>query len=155
MRKETTAPLQITNVSDKGLLAGYASVFSLVDEQNDSVVPGAFSDCLQQLEHKGSLPKMLWQHNPEEPIGIWHFIEEDHKGLYVEGQLILDTQRGRDAYALIKSGAIDGLSIGYRVVEAYKDSNVRHITKVNLLEVSIVTFAANHAAKITKVKHQS
>ncbi len=151
---QLTAPFRLDTLDDKGSLAGYASIFSIVDEQNDCVEPGAFKESLEKMERVNRLPKMLWQHNTDEPMGVWHFIEEDKRGLYVEGQLLLDIQKARDVYALVKSGAIDGLSIGYRVVEARLEanSNVRHITKVDLLEVSIVTFAANHGAKITNVK---
>lgn len=140
--------------TSKGLISGYASVFGVLDEQGDRVIHGAFKNSLSQLKEKNRWPKMLWQHNPQEPIGQWTKIIEDEKGLYVEGSLLLDIQRGREAYALLKENVIDGLSIGYRVLEAHKSevSNERLLTQVDLLEVSLVTFAANEKAIITNVK---
>lgn len=144
----------VSSTDPQGCFSGYASVFNAVDNQNDMVLPGAFKDSLFSWEKKSQWPKMLWQHDQKEPIGRWLFMEEDSRGLYVEGQLLLDVQKAREAYALMKVGALDGLSIGYRVVKSKRDgkSTVRYIQQVDLLEVSVVTFAANQAAKITKVK---
>jgi HK97 family phage prohead protease len=148
---------KITSVNEKGYFCGYASVFNHVDDQKDVVIPGAFSTSLDKWERQGQWPKMLWQHNQKEPIGRWLFIEEDAKGLYVEGQLLLDVQKASEAYALMRAGAVDGLSIGFRVVKAGREdkSNVRFIKEVDLLEISVVTFAANQEAKITRIKRGS
>lgn len=142
--------------NNKGVISGYGSVFDITDDQQDIICPGAFYHSLANWEALGKLPKMLWQHDAREPIGIWHLIEEDTKGLYVEGQLILETQRGKEAYALIKSGALDGLSIGFHVQEAEKKEHqaIRYLTRIHLIEISIVTFAANRAAQITQVKKE-
>ena len=153
----TECKLTLTETKDSpnvGLISGYASVFGVVDEQGDRVINGAFSRSLKDIDDSSKWPKMLWQHDPKEPIGQWTKIQEDAKGLYVEGQLLLDLQRGREAYALLKSKVIDGLSIGYRVVEAHKSemAGERLLSQLDLLEVSLVTFAANTAAKITEVK---
>ncbi|MBP6985873.1 MAG: HK97 family phage prohead protease [Alphaproteobacteria bacterium] len=144
----------VGSTDPQGYFSGYASVFNAVDNQNDMVLPGAFKDSLFAWEKKSQWPKMLWQHDQKEPIGRWLFMEEDSRGLYVEGQLLLDVQKAREAYALMKAGALEGLSIGYRVVKSKRDGKgtVRYIQQVDLLEVSVVTFAANQAAKITKVK---
>ena len=138
----------------KGFIAGYASIFGHLDEQGDRVMKGAFKNSLTSIQKKSHWPKMLWQHNPKEPIGQWSRIIEDEKGLYVEGTLLLDVQKGQEAYAFLKEGIIDGLSIGYRVVEAHQSphSNERLLTQVDLREVSLVTFAANEKATITEVK---
>lgn len=145
---------QVTSINDKGYFCGYGSVFNAVDSHQDLVLPGAFKRSLEAWERKGMWPKMLWQHNQQEPIGRWTFIEEDSRGLYVEGQLLLDVQKASEAYALMRAGALDGLSIGYRVIRAQRDakSHVRHIQEVDLLEISVVTFASNQQARITRIK---
>ncbi|MBL0942618.1 MAG: HK97 family phage prohead protease [Alphaproteobacteria bacterium] len=150
---EITSPFKIQTLNHQGLFSGYASVFNIEDEQNDIIKPGAFCRSLETLERQSLLPKMLWQHDAHQPIGRWLFMEEDEKGLYVEGQLIFEVRRAQEAYALIRSKAIDGLSIGYRVQESFKErsSQTRHITKLELFEVSLVTFAANPAARIMNV----
>lgn len=81
-------------------------------------------------------------------------MREDNEGLYVEGRLLLDIQRAKEAYALLKANVLDGLSIGYRVVESYRcpETNQRVLTKLELLEISLVTFAANPHARIRQVK---
>lgn len=147
-------PFALKSVEQEGIFSGYASVFNELDDQGDRVLKGAFQASLARWILKGQLPKMLWQHDPEQPIGIWHRIWEDQKGLYVEGQLLLDIQKGREAYALLKGGVLDSLSIGYQVVEAEKGtiSGERRLKKVNLFEISLVTFPANGSAKITRVK---
>jgi phage head maturation protease len=96
---------------------------------------------------------MLWQHNPTMPIGVWRTMREDAKGLYVEGELA-DTQLGREAYSLLKMGALSGLSIGFNVVdEAFnRKTNTRELRAVNLWEVSPVTFPANGDARVAQVK---
>jgi uncharacterized protein len=146
--------LNIKSLDDKGYFIGYASIFNVLDNHNDIVVPGAFAASLDKWERQGKYPKMLWQHNQKEPIGAWYFMEEDSKGLYVEGQLLMDIQQAREAYSLMRAGAVDGLSIGYKVIKADRDtkSHVRIIKEVDLIEISVVTFAANTHAKITRVK---
>ena len=149
-----TAPLTIEEIDNQGVFTGYASVFGVVDDHNDVILPGAFRQSLENYERANSYPKLLWQHNYNQPIGIWEFIDEDDHGLYVEGRLILEVQQAKEAYALLRNKAIDGLSIGYRVVESHKGSNTntRMITKIDLLEASIVTFPANQLAKIEVVR---
>lgn len=135
---------------NQGKICGYGSIFDQIDSQNDRVVRGAFEKTLSQIKSKGSLPKMLWQHNQNQPIGVWTKMHEDGKGLYVEGNLLLNLQQGQEAYHLVQSGGIDGLSIGYRVIKSLKgkESGVRLLTELELFEVSLVTFAANPKARI-------
>ena len=149
-----TAPLKIEQLDSKGIFTGYASVFGVVDDHNDVIAPGAFRESLENYERLNTYPKLLWQHNYQQPIGIWEFIDEDNHGLYVEGKLILEVQQAKEAYELLRHRAIDGLSIGYRVVESYKDNKsfARVITKIDLLEASIVTFPANRLAKVEEVR---
>lgn len=140
------------NNTKYGYFSGYASVFNIVDSQKDIVKPGCFENSLNKS--RSSYIKMLWQHQPEQPIGIFDEIREDNRGLYVSGRILLDLPQGRDAYHLIKEGAIDGLSIGFRAVKySYRpSSSVRIISEADLLEISIVTFPANNNAVIHHVK---
>lgn len=154
IKSNGSAVVHITSLDDQGYFSGHASVFHHVDDQNDVVLPGAFQASIEKWERQNAYPKMLWQHDPREPIGLWMFMEEDRKGLYVEGQLLLDIQKAREAYALMRAGAVDGLSIGYKVIQSQRDAKscIRYLKQVELLEISVVTFAANRQAKITKVK---
>jgi len=135
-----------------GKISGYGSVFGVLDSYDDIVENGSFSDSLN--EH--GMPKMLLQHRWEDIGGVWKVAREDQKGLYLEGEINLDVQKAREYYSLIKQGAIDGLSIGY-VTEDYErdQKGIRHIKKVNLMEVSIVTFPANVEAFIREVRSRS
>lgn len=143
--------LHLESIEDEGCFSGYASVFECVDQQKDRVLPGAFQKSLKDPEQ---MPKMLWQHNVQEPIGVWQVVREDARGLYVEGRLLLDLQRGREAYTLLKKGVVTGLSIGCQVVEASycNQESVRELKEVSLMEISLVTFAANQHAKVLSVK---
>lgn len=141
---------------EKGVIEGYGSVFGNTDSYGDIVAPGAFSRTLASAEKSGQMPAMLWQHNPDEPIGVWTSMKEDKRGLFVTGQLA-DTQRGREALTLTKMGALTGLSIGYSTVKFEYDQakDVRTLTDVDLWEVSPVTFPANDKARISAVKAAS
>lgn len=144
--------LDIKAVSDDGLFVGYGSVFNVRDRGGDIVLPGAFTKSLKT--YPPGKVKMLWQHDTTEPVGVWTSLVEDARGLKAEGRLILDTEKGREAYALLKAGAVDGLSIGFRTLKDSFDrkSGARLLHEVELREISIVTFAMNEDAKITKVK---
>ncbi len=138
-------------VSDGQLIAGYASLFGATDQGGDIVQKGAYGRSLSALEAKGHRVKMLWQHNPAEPIGIWDEVREDERGLYVKGRLLDGVARAREAAALISAGAIDGLSIGYRTVRATKDDQGRRLlSEVELWEVSLVTFPMLPQARVSQ-----
>lgn len=145
-------PFVLKNLDNQGYFSGYASVFSIVDHQGDKVMPGAFQHTLQKWHIKKNWPKMLWQHDPHQPIGIWHVLKEDDYGLYAEGQLLLEIQQAKEAYTLLKANAVEALSIGFHVIEAEYDKiqNCRLLKNIDLHEISLVTFAANTAACITK-----
>ena len=122
-------------------LSGYASLFDEVDGGGDVVAPGAYAASLARLKAEGRRIKMLWQHDPSQPIGIWDEVAEDARGLKVSGRLLDAVEKGREAAALLSAGAIDGLSIGYRTVRAEKDGKGRRrLLEVDLWEVSLVTF---------------
>ena len=133
-----------------GAFTGYASVFHVKDDHDDVVLPGAFEDSVGAA----SLP-LLWQHRQDEPIGKIIALQENLHGLYVEGRINLNVAKGKEAYALLTSGALDGLSIGYEV-ESYRHDpaeNVRLLVKVKLWEISLVTFPANRAARVQSIKN--
>ncbi len=139
---------------DKGMFEGYASVFGNKDLGNDVVVSGAFR---KSLRAKGARKiKMLFQHDTKEPIGVYTQIKEDGNGLYVKGQLAMNTQKGKEVYELMKMGAIDGLSVGYRVdAKGYsydERGKKRMLREVDLMEISAVTFPMNPKARISAVK---
>jgi HK97 family phage prohead protease len=133
-------------VTDGVVIEGYASLFGCTDQGGDVVQAGAYQKSLADLSAKGRSVKMLWQHDPAQPIGIWDEVREDARGLYVKGRLLTDVEKGREAVALIEAGAIDGLSIGYRTVRAQKlrdqkDGKAsRLLSELELWEVSLVTF---------------
>jgi uncharacterized protein len=149
--KHFICALELKSLSEEGRFAGYASVFDVVDSQNDIILRGAFAKTLR--ERKGGI-KLLWQHQMDEPIGIIEKIFEDTRGLYVQGRLLLSVARAREAYDLVKAGALEGMSIGYSPVsfDFEPKTGVRRIHEVSLWEVSLVTFPANAAAGITVVK---
>ncbi|MEO1639744.1 MAG: HK97 family phage prohead protease [Pseudomonadota bacterium] len=132
-------------VTDGTVISGYASVFGAPDQSGDLVEKGAYAASLAQ----GRGVKMLWQHDPAQPIGVWEEVREDDKGLWVKGRLLTDVARGREAASLIAAKAIDGLSIGYRTVKARKDDKGRrHLSEVELWEVSLVTFPMLPEARV-------
>lgn len=118
------------------------------------IAVGAFVDSLKAHKAAGTMPAMLWQHDGAKPIGIWTEMVEDSKGLRIKGQLALETSLGKEAHALLKMGALNGLSIGFISKQwAYdRDTDVRTLTEVDLWEVSLVTFPANGKARVTNVK---
>ena len=136
-------------LSDGQVIEGYASRFGLPDQGGDIVAKGAFGASLARLAAKGDKVRMLWQHDPTKPIGVWDEIREDETGLWVKGRLLSEVALAREAATLIDAGAIDGLSIGYRTVRAEKDQKGRRVlTEVELWEVSLVTFPMLPEAKL-------
>ena len=137
-----------------GTITGYGSVFEIVDRGGDVVQAGAFKASLAEWRRKGALPPMLWQHDPSTPIGVWTDLVEDEKGLKVSGRLILDVPQAAIARALIAAGAVKGLSIGYATKEAAVDrkTGVRQLKKVDLWEISLVTFPMLPEAQVSGVK---
>ncbi|OGB26199.1 MAG: hypothetical protein A3I66_00670 [Burkholderiales bacterium RIFCSPLOWO2_02_FULL_57_36] len=149
MLKHLDVPFKVKAVSEDGLFSGYGSVFGVIDSYKEIVVAGAFTDSLKTRQ-----PSLLWQHRSGEPIGIYTGVKEDAIGLHVEGKLALKTVRGAEAYELLKMGAISGLSIGFEVRDESYDrvTGVNTLKTLDLWEVSLVTFPANDAARITGVK---
>lgn len=152
--RQTRAFGLTVKAADDGSIEGYASVFGVKDNWDDIIVPGAFLATLNAHKSAGTMPAMLWQHEDDKPIGIWQEMVEDARGLRVKGQLALETVRGKEAHALLKLGAINGLSIGFisKTWSYDVDADVRTLTEVDLWEVSLVTFPANQDARVTSVK---
>jgi len=154
MKKTANFPFEIKTISETGAFSGYASVFGNEDLWGDIVVAGAFSKSIAEKK-----PAMLWQHNSDEPIGVWVVLAEDEKGLYVEGQLLINgVARAKEAYELLVAKAISGMSIGYVPVvwewQKKEDSRneIRLLKEVDLWEISLVTFPANTEARVGDVK---
>jgi hypothetical protein len=130
-------------------IAGYASLFGAIDQGGDAVQSGAYGASLARLAKARGAVKMLWQHDPTQPIGVWDEVCEDAKGLYVRGRLLLEVQAAREAHALLKAGAIDGLSIGYRTLRSEKAAGGnRLLHEIELWEVSLVTFPMLPEARV-------
>lgn len=138
----------------KGMFSGYGSIFNNKDLGNDVMIEGAFAKSIASKGARGV--KLLYQHKADEPIGVFDEIIEDRKGLKVKGRLAMGTQKGKEVYELMKMGAIDGLSIGYRVSPkgaTYDEKGKRRMLKeVDLMEISAVTFPMNPRARIQAVK---
>jgi len=142
----------LRGIEPDGSFEGYAALFGRVDLGRDLILPGAFARSLSERGTGGV--RMLFQHDPAEPIGVWAELREDAMGLHVKGRLTLDVARAREVLALMRAGAIDGLSIGFRAVEGRTDprTRVRRLARIDLWEVSVVTFPMQPDARIAGVK---
>lgn len=142
----------IKSVSEDGVFTGYAATFNNADLGRDVMLPGAFTESLRA--RPADKVKMLRSHDASEPIGIWSEIKEDQNGLLAMGRLILDTTKGRETYSLLKAGALDALSVGYQTKSQRFDPErkIRLLEKVELWEISVVTFPMNPRASIAAVK---
>jgi HK97 family phage prohead protease len=144
----------------KGEFGGYASVFGGVDSYGDQIAPGAFARSLAERKAAGRSISMYMQHGAingadPRPVGIWDAIEEDSRGLKVSGHLVgLDTETGRYNLALMREGAMRGLSIGYNTVKASRPLNgpKRILQDVDLVEISIVDRPADANAGIMSLR---
>lgn len=136
---------------ENGTIEGYGSVFDVEDLGGDIVAAGAFSGSLQS----GRKVKMLFQHDANAVVGVWDSVAEDGKGLRVKGRILTAIQAGKDAYELVKQGAIDSLSIGYHTLKSMDRNGRRVIQQADVWEVSLVTFPMNEMARIDAVKAAS
>ncbi|WP_417770529.1 HK97 family phage prohead protease [Stappia sp.] len=133
---------------DPSRVSGYASLFGTPDDALDLVLRGAFRRSIKERGAGGI--RFLWQHDPARPIGVWESVREDARGLHMSGRLVTGTQAGRDAAALVRAGALDGLSIGFRTRSARRDpaTGIRRIHDIDLWEVSLVTFPLHPLARL-------
>lgn len=153
--KQRQCEFKLKAISNKGAFSGYLSVFGKMDLYRDIVMPGAFTQTLKDWKAQDAMPPVLWQHYSDQPLGPFTRMEEDDKGLYTEGQLLVDdVPQAAVAAALVRTKTVRGMSIGYGVDDEEFDSqmNVLKLTAVHLYEGSIVTFPANVEATITDIK---
>jgi len=153
-RKLHPIPGPRAEAADGTAVSGYASLWGALDQGGDIVERGAYAASLGRLRSQGGTVKMLWQHDPHEPIGVWDEVGEDDHGLHVRGRILPEVARGREASALLRAGAIDGLSIGYRTLRAAKDrEGRRRLLELDLWEVSLVTFPMLREARASAKSH--
>lgn len=150
--EEKFCVVDLKRVSEEGEFEGYASKFDEQDQGGDTVLKGAFTGSLRRRGIDSI--KMLWQHNPADPIGVWNDIKEDAKGLFVKGRLLLSIAKAQEVHELMKAGVIDSLSIGYRTIKALPGENrfTRQLKELDLWEISLVTFPMLQSATVTSVK---
>lgn len=149
---------EVKEVTPAGNFTGYGSVYGNIDQGGDIVSPGAFAESLVTWQQKGRLPAMLFGHQAGElPVGTYQKITENPAGLWLEGNLAIDTQKGGDLHKLMKIGAISGLSIGFRTRDDAYDqvTGIRTIKKADLYEISIVNMPMNDSARVVSVKGMS
>jgi len=142
-------------VKDDGTFEGYGSVFGVTDSYGEIVAPGAFKQSLIDIASKGRPVPVLWQHQSSAPLGVYEALSEDEHGLKVSGRLLIDdVPKAKEAHALLKAGAVSGLSIGYWVRKSSYDekTGIRTLNELDLVEVSLVTFPANDDARVEAVK---
>jgi HK97 family phage prohead protease len=153
-REMKFAPVDLKQVEADGTFSGYASLFGEIDLGNDLVMPGAFRESLAARGTQGV--KLLFQHDPNEPIGVWLDLQEDARGLFARGRLMPEVTRAREVLSLMRAGALDGLSIGFRTVQGRTDpaSGVRRLDKIDLWEISVVTFPMLPEARVSAVKRR-
>ncbi len=146
------AQLPMTDLTEDGQFSGYASLFGVVDLGRDRIMPGAFRASLEKRGIAGI--RMLFQHDPASPIGVWEVVREDARGLFVKGRILPDTEKGREVLSLLRAGAVDGLSIGFKTQASHTDrkSGIRSISRVDLWEISVVTFPMLPDARVAQIK---
>jgi HK97 family phage prohead protease len=133
---------------EAGTFTGYASVWNEPDSYGDTIKRGAYAKTIKRMK-----PALLWAHDSRQPIGVWTDLVEDERGLKVSGKLVMETRQGAEAFALLKAGAVNGLSIGFRAVRAERGPNGgRVLTEIELPEISIVTMPAASKARVTSVR---
>lgn len=141
-----------TTLTEAGIFEGYASLFGVPDLKGDAVAPGAFAASLARRRASGV--RLLWQHDPAEPVGAWLDLTEDSRGLRARGRLNLGVGRARELLALLREGSVDGLSIGFRAERARGSPGGarRVLERVDLWEISLVTFPLLPGARVHAVE---
>lgn len=156
--RDFTFNIDTKDVNENGEFEGYASVWNIVDQGGDKVLPGAFTSGLVKAKNEGRFIPMLWQHDRTRPIGKWLDISEDTRGLYVKGRLLIGkVAQATEAHELLLEAALGGLSIGYRVPlggaeEDEKARGVWLLKEIQLIEISLVTLPMLVQARVTAVK---
>lgn len=146
--------MEFKALSDARSFSCYGNVKGNVDHARDRTMPGAYKDSIARHKAAGTMPKFFWMHNPwDTPVGVWTSMEEDEKGLYMEGKFS-NTPRGLELYELYKDTALDSFSIGYKVNDERWNSQegVNELVKIDIMEVSAVTFACNEESRLVDIK---
>jgi len=153
MRKTERRAVEVRfSTDDEGEFEGYAARFGEADTYGDVINPGAFAKTLEEHRAAGSRPVMLWSHDPAAVIGVWESLQEDDTGLKAHGRLVLATEKGREAHALLKAGALNGLSIGFRARGFKRTRTGRNLSDVELGEISLVALPAAPRARVEAVR---
>jgi uncharacterized protein len=145
---QKTFKLQIKSLDEAGKFSGLASVYGNVDLGGDVVMPGAFAKSLADRGHE--IP-ILFQHDMRQPVGLGK-LKDTSQGLEIQGQLVLEVAKAREAYSLLKARVLRGLSFGYDTVKSDIQAGVRYLRELKLYEVSLVTVPMNELATVTAVK---
>lgn len=145
--------LQVKIADDAGTIEGAGAVADNVDLGNDLIEEKALHFAIERRKQEGRMPKMLWQHDTSKIIGVWNEMEVRGKDLHMKGKLLLDLPLAQQAHILVKAGALDGLSIGYRTLDYDREKGVRRLKDIDILEASLVTFPMNPKARLRDVKH--
>lgn len=144
--------LKLAGAGEDATFSGIASTFGGVDRHGDTIAPGAYAKTLGEHKAAGTVPALLWAHDPSEPIGVIDALEEGPAGLTIKGRLA-DTARGRDARTLARMGAVSGLSIGFRTRKAATGPNgTRILEDIDLVEISFVASPADPRARLSAIK---
>ncbi|HQE41534.1 MAG TPA: HK97 family phage prohead protease [Zoogloea sp.] len=145
-------PFQIKELSQTGEIVGLAAAFGNVDSGGDRILPGAFAASLAEHRSAGTTPAMLLHHDMQRPIGVWTELAETREGLLAKGRITIDAKDGREAYELARSGALSGLSIGYKVEQERLAATSRDLVKLKLFEISLVAMPMNNLTRLHSVK---
>lgn len=143
--------LRTSDNAEEGIVEGYVAVWGTVDTYNSRFQKGCFK---KTIENRMNKIKVLWNHDTEQPIGKLEEIREDDHGLFIRAQLIIEVEKAKETFELIKGGAIDCFSFGFRTIKDKFENGIQVITEVMLGEVSPVVFEANPASKITNVRSE-
>lgn len=142
-------PLEVKDVGEDGQIEGFAAAYGNVDHGGDIILPGAFT---KTLRGRKSLPMLLY-HDGHRPVGVWNAFEDSDRGLKIKGRITTVSSDGAEALALVRDGALAGLSIGYRSVKERYTDTARELIELTLLETSLVAVPMNDRAQVTKVKN--
>jgi HK97 family phage prohead protease len=149
--KRFNVPAEFKDIQDTGTFSGYASIFGNVDLGGDIVERGAFEEIAKT---KDGQVRILYQHDMRQPIGK-AIVKQDENGLHFDGKLVLEDATARKCYAFMKAGILDGMSIGYDVLDngsEMMNSGIRKLKRLKLWEISLVTFGMNPLAGVDTVK---
>lgn len=141
--------------SETAEFSGYAVIWGEQNGHKEIVERGAFAKTLAAHKAAGTRPVMLWSHNQSDIIGVWEEVREDEKGLFVRGRLLTEITSGKEAYERMKAGAVNGLSIGFRLLPGgeRRSGGIRYLTGIDLPEISVVGIPSAGNARITSVRN--